>query len=243
MKILQPFLIALQFLTIIPIRLSTPINNKDMGQSLLYYPLVGLIISGLLVFLIWILGSQPHSIIAILILLSWTILTGGLHLDGLADSADAWLGGIGDKTKTLAIMKDPTCGPIAVATLVLILLTKYTMLVELIAAQHYLAIIFAVTLPRTALPLLFLSTPYVREGGIGALLVQYQPKNASKVMITMVALITILFSGTTLLVTTCILFLLLRYWMQQRLDGTTGDTAGAMVELLETSILIAAVIV
>ncbi len=57
------------------------------------------------------LASAPAWPVAVLVLAVWVGLTGALHLDGLADSADAWLGGYGDRARTLAIMKDPYCGP------------------------------------------------------------------------------------------------------------------------------------
>ena len=139
-------------------------------------------------------------------------------------------------------MKDPTSGPIAVSILFLVLAIKWVMLTELIAEQNYLAIVFAITLARTSLPLLFLTTPYVRKNGIGALLINQQPRRLSKQVILAVAIISILLSGFWLLLVGFSLFLLLRYWMQQRLGGTTGDTAGAVVELVETAVLITAVI-
>jgi len=240
---LQPFLIALQFLTTLPVKVAVPVANKQLGQSLLFYPIVGFIIAVILISLASLLTSQSSYVAAILVLISWVILTGGLHLDGLADSADAWLGGLGDKAKTLKIMKDPTSGPIAVSILVLVLLTKLIMLAELIAVQNWIAIILATTLSRTALPLLFLTTPYVRQNGIAALLIQHQPKTTTKQMVLAVTLISIFLSGVWILLLSFGLFLLLRYWMLQRLDGVTGDTAGAMVELLETGILITAVII
>lgn len=245
MKLLQPFLIALQFLTIIPVRLSssTSASSKQIGQSILFYPLVGLLISGLLLLLAWLLNTQSATVSAVLILSLWVILTGGLHLDGLADSADAWLGGLGDKAKTLLIMKDPASGPIAVTLLILVLLIKFVMLVELLTQQNYLAIVFAVTLARSALPLLLLTTPYVRQGGIGATLVANQPRLAIKWVLVSTVLLSLIFSGFTLLISAFIVFLLLRYAMELRLNGTTGDTAGAMVEILETTILITAVII
>tara|TARA_R110002050_G_scaffold1244_2_gene8541 strand:- start:68179 stop:68907 length:729 start_codon:yes stop_codon:yes gene_type:complete len=240
---LQPLLIALQFLTIIPVRVSTPVNPLQIGQSLLFYPVIGLIISSILLVAIWILNTQSIAVSAALILSLWVILSGGLHLDGLADSADAWLGGLGDKAKTLLIMKDPASGPIAVAILILVLLIKFVMLVELLSQHNYLAIIFAVTLARSALPLLFLSTPYVRQDGIGALLVAHQPRMATIWLLAAIALLSVLFSGLALLISALLVFSVLRYNMQQRLNGTTGDTAGAMVEILETTILITAVII
>lgn len=241
--LLQPFLIALQFLTIIPVRVSTPVNPQQAGQSLLFYPLIGIIISSILLVAAWLLNTQTVTVSAVLILSLWVILSGGLHLDGLADSADAWLGGLGDKAKTLLIMKDPASGPIAVSLLILVLLIKFVMLVELLTQQNYIAIAFAVTLARSALPLLFLTTPYVRQNGIGAILVANQPRVASKWLLAAIALISVIFSEFTLLISALFVFLILRYFIQQRLNGTTGDTAGAMVEILETTTLITAVII
>lgn len=242
MKLLQPLLIALQFLTILPVKVAEPLDNKQLGQSLLFYPIVGLIIASILIVAATLLTGNSSLVSAILLLVIWVALTGGLHLDGLADSADAWLGGLGDKEKTLSIMKDPTSGPIAVSLLILVLLTKFIMLSELITQQNWLAILLAITLARTALPLLFLSTPYVRQNGIAALLVKHQPQLATKYVVLAVAVLSILLGGLWWLLIAFAVFLFLRYAMQQRLGGTTGDTAGAMVELLETCILIAAVI-
>lgn len=242
MKLLQPLFIALQFLTILPVKLTKPLDNKQLGQSLLFYPIVGFLIALVLVILAMLLTAQASFVSAVLVLIIWVALTGALHLDGLADSADAWLGGLGNKEKTLTIMKDPTSGPIAVSLLILVLLTKLIMLSELIAQQNWLAIMLATTLARTALPLLFLTTPYVRQNGIAALLIKHQPQLATKHVVLTVAVLSILLGGLWLLLLAFVVFLLLRYAMQQRLGGTTGDTAGAMVELLEVFILIAAVI-
>lgn len=242
MNMFQPLFIALQFLTTLPVKLDSHISDKQLGQSLLYYPLVGFIIAVILTFLASLLQSHASYVAAILVLAAWVGITGALHLDGLADSADAWLGGLGDKEKTLTIMKDPTSGPIAVSVLIIVMLIKLVMLAELIGDQNWLAIILAVVLARTAMPLLFLTTPYVRPEGIAALLIKHQPQTASKYVVSAVAIICFLLAGFWFLLLSFSLFLILRYWMQQRLNGTTGDTAGAMVELLEAGILTIAVI-
>jgi adenosylcobinamide-GDP ribazoletransferase len=243
MTLLQPFLIALQFLTIIPVRLAGMPSSKQTGQSLLFYPLIGLLIAALLILTAWLSNAQSASVSAVFVLAVWVTLSGGLHLDGLADSADAWLGGLGDRAKTLLIMKDPTSGPIAVTLLIILLLIKFVMLTELLSHNNYLAIIFAVTLARSALPLLFLTTTYVRQDGIGAILVANLPRTQSKILLSGIVILSLIFSGLTLLISALIVFLILRYVMTLRLNGTTGDTAGAMVEILETSILITAVII
>ena len=87
--------------------------------------------------------GAPLLLHAALLLTAWVLLSGGLHLDGLADSADAWLGGFGDRERTLTIMKDPRSGPIAVVTLGLVLLLKFTALVALIEQHNGAALILA----------------------------------------------------------------------------------------------------
>ncbi len=131
-------LIALQFLTRIPV---PDHGNQDpvlVGRSLLCYPAVGLLIGCLLwglQYLLQLLLPQLWSLQAALILTGWCLITGGLHLDGLADSADAWLGGLGDRQRTLELMKDPTCGSAAVLVLVLVLLIKFSALQLLISSS------------------------------------------------------------------------------------------------------------
>jgi len=238
----QSFLIALQFLTTIPISLTTPVSNRNMGQSLLYYPLVGFIIGLLLLVSIHLLENQTLLVSSVLTLTLWVGLSGGLHLDGLADSADAWLGGLGNKDRTLQLMKDPTSGPIAIVVLLLVLLIKFVMLAELIRQQQWLAIVMVLVLTRSALPLLLLTTPYVRKQGLGSVLVDNMPKDTLRKVLALISVIAIISLGPLTVISFLVVFLLLRYCMLKRLNGTTGDTAGALVELLETTTLITLVI-
>lgn len=127
-----PLLIALQFLTSLPIRLPAMPEPEQQGRSLLYYPLVGLLLGALLCLAAFVLDGAPALLQAALLLTLWVALTGALHLDGLADSADAWLGGFGDRERTLQIMKDPRSGPVAVVVLVLLLLLKFSALLALL---------------------------------------------------------------------------------------------------------------
>jgi len=233
----QPFLIALQFLTIFPVTLKTPVNNTDIGNSLLYYPLIGVLISLPLFGLIVLLQSQVVYVTAIIVLIAWVVISGGLHLDGLADSADAWLGGLASRERTLQIMKDPTSGPLAVISLVLLLLLKLVMLGVLIQQEDYLAIVWAIILARSAMPLLLLTTPYARNNGLAAILKQYQPHSQTRWLLLVIAVFTALFTGLLTLLFVLTVFLLLRYLMERRLAGFTGDTAGAMIEIIEASLL------
>ena len=187
MDILKPFFIALQFLTRLPISLKFETgleeNHRQLGRSTLHYPLVGLVIGGLLATLLYVLsahtfGSAYTVLHAAIILVVWVGLTGALHLDGLADSADAWLGGLGDRDRTLAIMKDPYSGPAGVTAIVLVLILKFAALSQL-TVHDWQYLLITPMLGRTAVVALFLTTSYVRQGGIGYAQVQYLPKGAA----------------------------------------------------------------
>ena len=97
----KPALIALQFLTRLPVRLPGMPEPEQIGRSLLWYPLVGVLLGGLLLALHGLLGDTPALLQAAILLAVWVGLSGGLHLDGLADTADAWIGGHGDRQRTL----------------------------------------------------------------------------------------------------------------------------------------------
>ena len=105
----------------------------------------------------------PALLLAAIVLALWIWLTGGLHLDGLADTADAWVGGFGDKLRTLQIMKDPSCGPIGVLSLVIICLLKFALVYVLIEQHQSLFLICIPILGRMVPSIMFLTTPYVRE--------------------------------------------------------------------------------
>jgi adenosylcobinamide-GDP ribazoletransferase len=238
---MTPFLIALQFLTSLPVRLREMPEPADLGRSMLCYPLIGLLLGiGL-----WLVASglddSPNLLASALLLALWVGLTGGLHLDGLADSADAWLGGLGDRARTLAIMKDPRCGPMAVIVLVAILLLKFAAISALLAKGAPLALLLAAVASRTALIGLFLTTPYARPGGLGEALSQHLPRPAAKVVLAATAIAICMvggWAGMSLLLVLGALFWWLRRAMLRRLGGTTGDTAGALLELTECAALV-----
>jgi adenosylcobinamide-GDP ribazoletransferase len=236
-----PWWIALQFLSSLPIRLPGMPQPQELGRSLLFYPLVGLLFGGLLWALNSVLDGTPPMLHGALLLSAWVLLSGGLHLDGLADSADAWLGGFGDRERTLTIMKDPRSGPIAVVTLVLVLLLKFAALLALIEQQHSVALILAPLIGRSAMLGLFLTTPYVRAGGLGQALADHLPRVAGRQVLLLSAVVCVLiggFSGVFAVGLAVLGFFWLRQVMVRRLGGTTGDTAGAMLELLEVAVLV-----
>jgi len=234
-------LIALQFLTRLPVRLPGMPAPEQLGRSLLWYPPVGLLLGSLLLILYRLLGDAPAPLHAALLLAAWVGLSGALHLDGLADSADAWVGAVGDRERTLAIMKDPRSGPIAVVVLLVLLLLKFAALLALLDEGAGAALLLAPLLGRGALLALFLSTPYVRPGGLGQALAEHLPRPAARwVLLGVVLACPLLFgaAGLLALLLAAALFLWLRHCLLARLGGTTGDTAGALLELVECGVLV-----
>lgn len=254
--LLRPALIALQFLTSIPVRLSAAPCGREIGLSLLWYPCVG----GLLGTALWatglLLSGAAASLAAAIVLALWVVATGALHLDGLADTADGWIGGRGDRVRTLAIMKDPYTGPVGVAAVVCLLLLKFAALSALQAgagmhASGRLGLACGYVLPpvlaRAAVPLLFAHTCYVRESGIGAALSRYQSRTGAWWVAGLVGLLALLGCGPrkTLLASAAaaVPCLLMRQAFVRRLGGITGDCAGAMIEVVEVMSLIALIII
>ncbi|HDS1816799.1 adenosylcobinamide-GDP ribazoletransferase [Pseudomonas putida] len=236
-----PFWIALQFLSSLPVRLPGMPEPQQVGRSLLCYPLVGLLFGLLLWLASHLMHGTPTALHAALLLTLWVLLSGALHLDGLADSADAWLGGFGDRERTLRIMKDPRSGPIAVVTLVLVLLLKFCALWVLVERGVGVELVLAPVVGRAAMLGLFLCTPYVRAGGLGQALAEHLPRSAAQwVLLGSTALCIAVggWSATWVLVAAGGVFAWLRHIMCRRLDGTTGDTAGAMLELLELTVVV-----
>ncbi|WP_071872854.1 adenosylcobinamide-GDP ribazoletransferase [Atopomonas hussainii] len=239
---MRPALIALQFLTLLPIKMSSPPTLREQGYSLAFYPWVGLLLGALLCLLLSLVGDSSPALQAGLLLTAWVVLTGGLHLDGLADSADGWLGGLGNRERTLEIMRDPRCGSVAVITLVLVLLLKWLALWSLLEGSLPVwPVLLAVPLlSRASLPLLLLNTPNARPDGLADQLRRNAPAALCRVSAYagLVMAVALLFGAWLALAMTALLAWLLLRSMQRRLGGVTGDTAGAWVELIECTLLL-----
>jgi len=241
---MMPFWIALQFLTTFPVQLKAMPSKQQNGQSVLFYPLVGLIIGAILCGIAMLLQAVPAILSASIILVLWIWLTGGLHLDGLADTADAWVGGFGDAERTLKIMKDPACGPIGVLSLIIICLLKWSALYLLIQKQLYSALVLFPVLGRLAPMFLFLTTDYVREKGLGSSMASYIPKKIALAIMLFVVISSLYFSvlGCIASLATILGLLYLRRKFKQRIGGITGDTVGASIEICECVSLLAFVL-
>ncbi len=240
---LRSFLIAVQFLTSIPVMIRGEIQPQDNGRAVVFYPLVGLILGSILYVLFSFL--EPSGLSAAITLTIWVTLTGALHLDGLADSADAWMGGHADRERTLTIMKDPTAGPVAVVTLILVLLLKWAALQHMIETNT-LSIVFSLILARMMVVALLMTTPYARENGLAAEMQQNLPKKVTALVLLGCTFLLLLMdwkTAVTAMITAVLITLYLRHMMLKRINGFTGDTAGALIEMVELGVLVSLVVI
>lgn len=237
---MRSLLAALGFLTRIPVPAWVFKDTGAMKSSLAWYPAVGLLMGGALWSLAWMGGDLPPLLLAAMLLLAWTGLTGALHLDGLADSADAWVGGLGDRERTLAIMKDPRSGPMGVTAVVLVLLLKFAALASLPLA--HMAVWLAPMLARTAITAAFLCMPYVRSQGLGSVLTD-SPRLACIIGVAAAVALAACsgWHGLRALLAVSVVFACWRFACMHRLGGMTGDTLGALTELAEAAVLVALV--
>jgi len=236
---------AFMFLTRIPMPRLENFSAADSGKALPLFPLVGLVIGLVMAALGYLLsGLLPAGVIAALLLIVWVFITGGLHLDGLGDSADGWLGGTADRERTLQIMKDPRCGSAAVMTVGCLLIGKFAALQSLIELQLWPALIAAPLLGRCVALLLFLTTPYVSKQGLAQDFLDHANQRIVIGAIVLSALASIALLGWPLALITlaanALLLFGLRQLMMNRLGGNTGDTAGASLEIIELGVLICA---
>ncbi|BDU15589.1 adenosylcobinamide-GDP ribazoletransferase [Lysobacter auxotrophicus] len=240
---MRGLLVAVGFLTRIPVPSCVYADARARSQSLAWYPLVGALIGAMLCALLWLAPGDKPLLVAAMPLVAWVSITGALHLDGLADSADAWVGGMGGswderRTRTLDIMKDPRCGPAGVTALVLVLLAKFAALASL-GPDAWRWLWLPPLLARMAATTAFVGTPYVRAGGLGT-----EIAGASRIACTIALSLGVAACawagarGAVAVAIAAIVFLLWRRACMRRLGGITGDTAGALVELVETAVLV-----
>ena len=222
---------ALSFLTILPLGLS---EGRKPGWSFAWYPLVGVIIGGLLG-IVAALSPFTPPVTAFLTLAAWVIVTGGLHLDGFGDSCDGLLATVPPERR-LEIMKDPRTGSWAVIGLILLLLGKWTAL----QTVPPLLLLVPPVLGRWVMVITAAAYPYARQSGLGAYfrdgLGRAQLVVASAILLIVVGGVGIRVQAGVLVVAVGVLIVIsgVSRWAAGRLNGgMTGDTYGALCELTE----------
>jgi adenosylcobinamide-GDP ribazoletransferase len=232
-------LTAIGFLTILPVRLRRPPRAGDLGRSALWFPLVGLLI-GAVNAAAWLLFFTlfPPQLAAVLTTGLWAALTGGLHLDGLADCCDG-LFSAAAKERRLEIMRDPHIGAFGVIGLVFFLLLKSAAVDGLPAGLITPALIVAPALARFfLLPASLLAA--ARPDGLGQ---EFQEglTRGRVILAAIMMLIVFVLTGWQFLAAGLFAALTaggVLLLAKMGLGGLTGDVLGMMVELSELAFML-----
>lgn len=235
---MRNFVSALSFLTLIPLG---RFSGKLDGSSILYFPLVGILIGCLLAGVDWLGSLFLYDELRVLVDVAFlALITGGLHLDGLADSIDA-LYILHDKKKSLEIMKDPHIGVMGVLALLFCLGFKLSGLLALEIEHCWVWFVVAPALARSAQVVgLVLMNDARKTGGVGQGLYQ---KGKYRYLIFCLVPLALPFwvsipVGVAVGVTFVIINASLFWFFRHRLGGMTGDTFGALTEIIETFFLV-----
>lgn len=240
---LAAFLAAVRFLTIIPIQWNTEHDGDYFRKSMLFFPLVGLLIGALgyslTLFSLWIF---PQPVVACIVVCYLAFISGGLHLDGLSDSGDGLLSSR-PRDRSMEIMKDSRVGAMGVIVTILVLLAKFAALISIDEQLLAVTVLFMPLTGRVVILCTMAALPYARkEGGIGSLFYSDSIKRlAFFSLLVLIGFLLLLTPGKlfTVLLGVLFVFVVFNRWCKSKIGGATGDTLGANCELAEMTVAIA----
>jgi adenosylcobinamide-GDP ribazoletransferase len=236
------FLLALQFLTAIPVRVSGEITPRMMARAMAWFSVVGLVLGGVLAMVdAGLRALFPPLVSTALLLVTWVALTGALHLDGFLDCCDGLLVAKPPE-KRLDILRDTHTGAFAIVGAVCLLLLKFAALVELSPGLRTGALLVIPALTRAAMVYAARAYPYARPGpGLGRLfreaLTWREVAIAAAVAVAAAGLV---LGALGLALTLCVwlMTVAIAWWVRRRIPGLTGDVYGAINELTEVGALL-----
>jgi adenosylcobinamide-GDP ribazoletransferase len=234
-------LAALQFLTVISVPWRREIQAAQLGKSAGFFPLVGAFIGGILVGLNYLFDlGLPPAVTRVLLLVILVVLTGGLHLDGLADTCDG-LGGYRSVAERRRIMRDSRIGGYGVIGIVLLLLVKYIALIHIPDELMVSTLMLMPVASRWAVVYAIFTHPYARSSGLGKDI----KKGTGWPQFTLATIIAVAAAALSLWPVGLAIWLIiglvafvLAAWFKKLFAGLTGDNYGAINEICEVGVLI-----
>jgi adenosylcobinamide-GDP ribazoletransferase len=240
MRAVRGLVTAARYLTIVPVPGRRDESPDSLGRAAPWFPAVGAAIGlGLVVVDHGVSAAFPPVLASLLTVTAWKLVTGGLHLDGLADSLDGFMGH--DRAQRLAIMRDSRIGVFGALGLIVALLIAVTSLAEIAPRLRARALLVAPIVGRATPPLLAALFPAARTGGQGATFIESVRWPAALLAIVLAlatAMIALGVAGAVACVVGTTLALATGALLSRRLGGITGDVLGAAVELSELGVLL-----
>lgn len=238
---MRPFFTALAFLTLIPSPRYDDFKGDELGRAMALFPLIGLILGGILLGInILLTPHLPAGLLNIILIATLVLLTGGIHLDGLMDTADGFGGG-NNRAKVLEIMRDSRTGSFGVLAAILILMVKWEALNALSPSTKGTALLLMPVLARWAQVMLTYISPSSRVDGFGRHVIKGLgiPSLASAFLSALgIAVFLAGWPGLILIIFASIFSFLWSRLFVIRIGGITGDIIGALSEIIEVLALL-----
>ncbi len=239
---MKPFLLALQFLTIIPVQINK-VKTRHIASSVAYFPLIGIFLGSCLIIINFILQRSGFNALTVdtLLVVALIVLTGGLHMDGLADTCDA-LGSGSGREKMLEIMRDSRIGAMGVLGIICVIVSKISLLNSMDQFLKPYALLLMCVLSRWGMVLEMLSFRYARQEGKAKDYIEGADLKFF-VLATTITFVTVLAAGGArsiiAMAVVALAVFLLGLFFSKKFGGITGDTIGAGNEITELVSLVA----
>lgn len=243
---MKSFVIALQLLTIIPIKTKNAVEERELGRSTAFFPLVGAVQGAILVGANLLFSKfLPTDISSVLILVVLILTNGGFHLDGFADSIDGLAGG-NTKEERLHIMRDSRIGAIGVVAIVLLLLVKFLCINSLTSpltplTSNYILFLLPVIGKWSMVPIAYWSDYARPTSGLGKAFTEHTGLRELLVSTVFALSVSVILLSWYGLVYAGIIFIaayLFTVFFKQKLGGVTGDVFGFQSEISEVIYLV-----
>lgn len=226
--------LAMQFLTRIPVAGVRDFSPLDLSRSATWFPVVGLILGGLVALVAFAVGHRSHLLAGVAGVLAWAWLTGAMHLDGLADLSDALGASHRDPQRFLAVLADPHVGTFGIVSIVLVLMLKGAAL-ALLGVHALWGVPLILAWARLGTLAWSRWLPPLKPGHGERF--SWQLSSGWVVFWTVLLLVGSIAVAPVL----CAAPLVVGawgLWLKLRLGGVTGDCLGAGVEVTESALLL-----
>ncbi|PSL40593.1 cobalamin-5'-phosphate synthase [Planomicrobium soli] len=234
------WLLALQFFSVIPVKKELPMEKTNVTSMYLMLPLLGGFLGSITAAAIWGLlefTELSPLFLAFTVVIFGILLTGGLHMDGVADVGDAYFS-YQDRKKRLEIMEDPRIGAFGAMALILIIVGKIIVVAEVIDEISLMAIVLVPVFSRIGLLLFFTTTGSAKEMGLSAFF--HQQTDGKWIAMGAFIYLAVIFglfgywqswgAAFGLVALLLVLLYVYRKWCLKNFGGVTGDLLGAYVE-------------
>lgn len=230
---------AVSFLTVLPVANADGSPGERLGRA--YFPAIGAVVG----FVTWLVFAVMASVTSPLLAAACavgvlSVLTGAIHLDGLADTADGMFNR-GDLAKRLEVMRDPRLGSYGVTAIAVTLIVAVAAIASMSTARALAALVIAGAVSRLATLYVIAFVPYVRASGLGVAVWDANHRVGDLVIGSALAAIVCLLDWRRALVAVVVAALItisLAALAKRRLGGATGDICGAAAELSQLGVLI-----